>query len=113
MLASEILIKARALIEKPENWTQGHLARDNTGFPVDEMSEDAVCFCSLGATTKAAGSHSPAMCSADAYLDLAATEIMQSAMGSVESLNDNTDHPTVLRMFDLAIAKAQASEVTP
>lgn len=46
MTASEVLRKARALIEKPEHWTQGALSRSPDGEVCLPKEPEAVCFCS-------------------------------------------------------------------
>lgn len=109
MTPVEILTKARALIEKPENWTQYVYARDIYGNPIVALEKEAACFCSYGAVDRVAGSEEIAATALGPLGDAA------WAVGkmSVSMVNDRSDHPTVLRMFDLAISKAQASEVTP
>ena len=43
----ETLVAARALIARPECWTQGFVARTQDGKPCG--FKDAFCFCSIGA----------------------------------------------------------------
>jgi hypothetical protein len=45
----QILIKARELLADERNWTKGAAARDAQGNETDVDSEEAVCFCVLGA----------------------------------------------------------------
>ena len=47
--AIEILTGVRDLLSDPERWTQGASARDAKGRIVDVHSEDATCFCAVGA----------------------------------------------------------------
>lgn len=47
-----ILVRTRALIAKPANWTQGTAARDRLGFPVSPRNSEAVCWCLSGALCK-------------------------------------------------------------
>ena len=49
MTAKELLEKARGRLKKPNAWTQGALARDERGEPVEPDSEDAVKWCAHGA----------------------------------------------------------------
>lgn len=50
---SEILRAAADLIDK--GWTQGAYARNATGASVGPHDTDAVCFCALGAISRAVG----------------------------------------------------------
>jgi len=45
-------MKAWQLLEDPKHWTQGELAEDKKGRPVDPDSPDAVCWCIIGACRK-------------------------------------------------------------
>jgi hypothetical protein len=48
---AKILIDIRAVIESPENWTVGTLARPSDGgAPVNAFDQDAARFCLLGAS---------------------------------------------------------------
>jgi hypothetical protein len=47
--AIEILTGVRDLLSDPERWTQGASARNAKGEPVDVHSEEATCFCAVGA----------------------------------------------------------------
>lgn len=49
----EILKAARERVAK--GWTQGEVARDAAGLAVGSISQDAVCWCSLGALNGALG----------------------------------------------------------
>lgn len=49
MNAREILEQSWALIQQPGKWTQGVYAKNTIGKPVGIRSEDATCFCSMGA----------------------------------------------------------------
>ncbi len=99
MKASEILKKAREVIINPENWTQEAWARDKEGIPVDERSSYAVCFCSMGALTKAGSIDA----GSDEYNYLrAATDYI-----GIAYFNDSSTHPEVIEAFDKAIALAE------
>lgn len=49
MNARDLLIAARAKIEKPEAWTQGSAAKDENGVPMLPNSRYACQWCSVGA----------------------------------------------------------------
>lgn len=111
------LREARALIETPETWTRDEAALDAGGEPTDPDDEDAVCWCARGAleavgccvlfggeTEEDDGNG----------MDLAEwsclnEEAQRLGYSSIEELNDATGHVEVLRMFDGAIARAEAS----
>lgn len=110
---AEILKQARALIEDPERWHQGYYARTEDGRVVDAYDPDACAWCAEGAVLKAGGSlfeNAPESILLDACaVDIAATLDLDYAVMFANHLNDQTDHATVLRMFDCAIAKAEAN----
>jgi len=54
MKTLEILKAARTLIEKPENWTQGEMARDSGGCNAAPKSPDACRWCLAGAVIRCA-----------------------------------------------------------
>jgi hypothetical protein len=102
MTVKEILIKARALISKPENWCQGSYAIDALGESTPSFSKTAVKFCALGALRKI-------------KTDLGGVEIfgcelvLRAVVGTpdIPSFNDRADHAAVLDMYDKAIANCK------
>ena len=102
-----LLRKAKALIDTPEKWCQGFLARNILGFDVLPGNPDAVAFCARGALLFEAAGRPVGKC--DKFLAQAARKIKVCASGSYPhvDLNNTTDHPTVMRMFDLAIEMAR------
>jgi hypothetical protein len=95
MSVLETLIKARALIEKHENWTQGKFF-DNRGRR-----------CALGALYDAEGI--PYTQSATTPSDKA----LRSAMGEFPgTFNDTHTHADVLAAFDRAIEAERAKEAS-
>lgn len=110
MTASEVLRKARALIEKPENWTQGALSRSPDGEVCLPEEREAVCFCSLGAiervcvTGEQPLAHTPAV----GYLKAALLARGESLQAPIANFNDTHTHAEVLSLFDRAIAAAEA-----
>jgi hypothetical protein len=118
MNKKEILIAARALIADREDWCQGALAQDNLGIEVRPESEEAVCWCAIGAFERIRfreRDSSPAYELAWAGMDLFGEP-------SISDLNDNGHagiadslsedewrdecHKAVLAAYDKAIADA-------
>lgn len=97
MNAKEILLKARKLIELPENWTRNRSARNKDGIGVEHDHPDACKFCMLGAIWSVAGYNSDA------------EEILrkQTPVGSISTFNDDSAHEMVLKAFDDAIASCE------
>lgn len=50
----ELLKAARALIAKPNGWTQRQSARNSAGITCSVDAKDATCFCLLGSVRRAA-----------------------------------------------------------
>lgn len=95
----EILIKARALIADPKNWTNGHYARDKDGNPVDHRSEEATCFCSKGAFNRVLPSDYR-------HWNVAYNILTQFMDGNVIYYNDSHTHDEVMSAWDHAIKEA-------
>lgn len=99
------LTAARALIAEPGRWTQGMSGRTADGEP--DLSKDltfAVCFCALGALWRVAG-----WCNArGAESILQDAAFATTSFTNIVSFNDDptTTHADVLRVFDVAIARA-------
>lgn len=98
----EILKEARELISVPERWTKMAYARDAVGNAVNWNDPTAYCWCSLGALHRAAENR--------ALYHLAREFLRSSTPKTIADFNDETDHPTVLKAFDLAISKAEARQ---
>ena len=98
MSVKQELIKAKALIANPENWTQRMLARNEKGECVSVYSPTACKFCALGALRKACTHEG-------AYLALADAAFKAGFKGIV-ALNDHGLHEDVMEMFDKAIEEA-------
>ncbi len=89
-----VLRAAQELIRDPENWCQGNGALNASGNLVVWGSPHAVQFCTYGAV-RASGSNRAA-------IDLLDRTAKEQDIGSCIDLNDSTDHPTVMAMFDRA-----------
>lgn len=96
----ELLIEARKLIEKPENWTQGTFARDKNQKEVGSWESGAVCFCTIGALKHAFQEG----VGGDIYYE--AYDALYNSIDrmNVPKYNDSHTHEEVLAMFDRAIA---------
>jgi hypothetical protein len=97
----QILIDARKLIEKPENWTQGTFARDAQGKAEYSCSPYATCWCAVGALHKVCEDGEDLAEKAWSFLNMHA-----GAYANAPYLNDTGKHADVLAMFDRAIGVA-------
>lgn len=99
----ELLTRARAIIENPQNWTKGEMARDAGGRLVVSHSPDAVCFCAVGALRRAAYE----LC-IDRFPSF---YTLQKWCGTepVPLFNDTHTHADVLALYDRAIEAARAA----
>lgn len=107
MLDSEILRKARSLIDTPEKWCKGTFRRTVYGSKM-------LSRCSIASLIDAK-SDVPASC----YITLACgmgaeTHERDDAIGVVTNFNDNetTDHATLMAAFGRAIDLAEAHETS-
>jgi RNase adaptor protein for sRNA GlmZ degradation len=91
-IAAVELRKARALIDTPEKWVKNRLA---------VLDEDPPKYCAIGAL----------WCSGGTRASVRLINEVAADMGflNAEQLNDDTDHATVMRLYDAAIAKAEES----
>ena len=99
------LIKAKAIIADPANFTTEAMARDYSGECVNANSPSATCFCSLGALMKSSGYEYMCGClRSDEYINLnTAAKILDKNSFDVVDFNDRNSHERVMEMFDLAI----------
>lgn len=99
MTTADTLRAARALIEQPERWTTTYLARNKQGRITGHASEDAVCWCAIGAIYKVTTDDpSP-------YLDV----LRRITGNDLSGFNDSRTHAEVLDAFDRAIEIAEKS----
>jgi hypothetical protein len=108
------LIAARKFIEKPENWTTEVMARDKDGKWCQLDSENASCFCSLGALEKVASGANSSDYACDRFRDMrnALVSVIKqnypmAATFSVARFNDEHQHQEVLALFDQAIESCE------
>lgn len=126
MNARDLLIAARAKIEKPEAWTQGSAAKDMNGVPRLPLEFHACQWCMLGALAAAAeearhrpdGSVLPWRAAHEAqdtaWLHLSDTVRYwdgQIVRYTVADFNDarHRKHADVLAAFDKAIASLEGA----
>jgi hypothetical protein len=98
----KILIAARALIEDAKRWTTGACARDTDGDIVQLNSDEAYCFCALGAVFRVVKKNLDLAFAAEKELEKAASELFGKTMIDV---NDELGHAAVLRMYSWAIER--------
>lgn len=122
MKTSELLIAAKAVISKPETWTQGTYARKSVGegqiglgASIQPYHPSAVCFCSIGALRKVACEADPDRFSLSSKVLVRAEEfldIFSVKRGSlcIANFNDHNSHEQVLNVFDDAIELAKEKE---
>lgn len=121
--ALHILNGARDLIADPAKWTQGALARNASGEPTGfTKRRDPVCFCSLGALTRAMWDRIetvnklvPEDAQDEVYdqyntqYDIVYDYLTSLAGVDLVDFNDDlaTQHSDVVNLFDLAIDNSE------
>lgn len=123
MTAKEILVASRELLAKAECWTKGCAARGIGNTPQKVMSDEATCFCMMGAMRRVLGYalpsyQYPAMESARKILHSVLPAMprdlnfqpVDSVVSHIAYYNDHpaTTHQDILDRFDEAIARAAA-----
>jgi hypothetical protein len=111
MIVRDVLIAARALIERPEKWSvgRGMSARDASGEKCDPQSPTAVSWCGYGAVFAVLSTEH-----IDSGEYLVAIRLLDAACPTKAFCywQDTVAHPVMLAAFDRAIAAATA-EGTP
>jgi hypothetical protein len=109
----DILIKARKLIEQPDQLIQGTYAMDQYNMMVSAVDSTACKFCSLGAimrTCEDSGLYETSEVDNAPYL---ARRALHEVMGTVPTFNDSKSHSQVLAAWDQAIANLKDAEAQP
>lgn len=101
----KLLSEAQELIRDPKNWCQGPFALDAEGVSVSPGSSSACCFCADGAMERVLSDQLDFSTYNKARRVLTDAAFDMGVLGVV-FLNETTDHPTVMKMFDLAIELA-------
>ena len=117
------LREARELLADPERWTQEAFARNHLHWQVDAGSENACCFCAIGALHRVTRVHTVEAADANYYVlrriladavrasKLSETEQRYKCDGTlIVAWNDapGRKHEEVLAVFDKAIANLEA-----
>jgi hypothetical protein len=97
-----VILKAIALIENPEAWTQGVSARDLEGASVASNSQRACRWCTLGALDKAADDDNSWLAATREVRDVMMRE--EKFYRSVADFNDTHTHAEVLALLRKAAA---------
>jgi hypothetical protein len=105
----EVLRGARDILARPEAWTQSAFARDCAHIAVSVRSDEASCFCLLGAMIRASGRAELELEDAEYPLEIQrAIELFRAANDvlAIAAWNDNhgRKHSHVLEAIDKAIA---------
>jgi hypothetical protein len=111
--AVETLTKARAILAKPKAWTKGHMAKAADRRVVQPESEDAVCFCAVGAYFAAVACRETSPGEEQKGFDILGESIPKSAKTQlVARYNDakTTRKKDILALFDRAIRRAKKAE---
>lgn len=94
----DVLVRAKALISNPQNWTQGTLARDDVGRIVPARHKDASRWCALGAICALTQLRGGVRYKAIGSLRLAAKGAICAT-----NINDHEGHGAVMALYDRAI----------
>lgn len=81
-------MKAHELLADPKHWTQGAMARDSLGQVTHSNSDNAVCWCVMGALNKCYGESLE-------YIN----KIRERIGGSVALFNDSHTHIEVVNLL--------------
>jgi hypothetical protein len=101
---TEVLKRARAVIEDPDHWCAGAFARDALGRPVSPQLEGAVQWCARGATFRVLALTEEAINSETAMAVRERLMVAAKDVGGcyITTVNDQ-GHEKAMKMFDLAI----------
>ena len=102
------LAEAYELIKDQDNWTVGAFARDKDHYDVNEFSDCAVKFCSIGALSLKFGrgeSKLPKdrLCMNECISLLDRTSLKLYGISAIHKANDKLAHAEVLLIFEDAI----------
>lgn len=106
MMPAEQLRAAKALIDTPECWTKHANSRDMVGIPVDPLSASAECWCAHGALFVQFPVLGPEYRACVAALETALKGEPLAGFNDAPS----TTHADIMKLFDDAIALAEAAQ---
>ena len=101
-----LLMDAKALIVRSENWCTGRLARGKNNVPANIFGAKATRFCPVGAIWRTDWStDSLRVVNAKSQLD----KSLPGGWQNVPDFNDapTTTHPVIMRVFNKAIRRAK------
>ena len=104
----EILIKAKNLISKPENWCKGNFSIDESGNSIDYMNDRAAAYCAFTSINKIGhGSNClPAkMCLFNIIYPYDEYHNYHSSIITAFNDHPNTTHDKIMLLFDISIEK--------
>ena len=101
----QALIDAKELISTPERWTQYAWSRTADGVSAGSFTEDAVCWCSIGAIRHVT-KDSPYQVTGVARV-LLDQEANSLGYETAIEYNDEHTHAEVMALFDKAIVRAE------
>ena len=104
--AADVVKYARALLAKRGGWTKGCYARDSEGNAVHEARPEACSFCAKGAIYRAVHDLNPLQ---SVYHRAVAVFLADGEYSLIGFSDAQTTKAPVLRKFDKAIAKLEAS----
>lgn len=122
MKTSELLERAKALIEDEAHWTKGTYARAADGKSMEYCNPDACSFCAEGAirhvafTDKTDSIVDSKYWEAEGFLDDEAERMlrerghMSGSCAITFNDRDDTTHALVLELYDRAILRAREAE---
>ena len=101
--AIALLQQAKGLIDEPNRWTRGFMARDKFGTVVDPRDPAARCFCIIGALHRAAPG---CRCSLEGELK---KDLPKGGTAHIPFFNDReeTQHADVMALFDRTVARLE------
>lgn len=127
---------AKRILSEKSRWNRGFLAADDEGEDVSPLSDEAVCFCAIGAMVKSAYTYDPDLVPENTpsshtfegwvsgvkgfefLVDSMSTlsgDLDAGTIGTVWTVNDKLqrsgEHSTFLKLFDDAIKLAEAEDV--
>lgn len=103
-----VLRDAKELIRDARHWTNRATARDQIGHIVSPDAPNAVCWCADGAIYRVSGGRWVIYNTAGCALSEATEELFNT--DDYFFVNDKLGHNAILRAFDRAIEKDEASE---
>jgi hypothetical protein len=109
----EAIDEIKALISSPVHWTKGSLARDANNIPVMVDSEDATCWCLLGAREKVLAKYKDPSVVTDLSNKLytALSNVLPDPFFDPVNFNDTTvtTHSDIMSVLDRAKARLESN----